>query len=372
MTHRHGPPWGRGKRPTWWPQSEEWPPRGRWITPPARFFVRMAVFAIIFFLVLQLAIAAFIWTVSSALGAVGVPVGAQVFVALALPFLIFLAMFVRSFRRAAAPIGDLMEAAERVADGDYAARVRPRGPREVRRLVESFNAMSERLERGEQERKRLLADVTHELRTPLSVIQGQLEGAIDGVYARDEAHLGTVLDETRHMARIIEDLRILSLAESGALRLDRRPTSLDDVVDDAIDAQSPPATAAGVEITSTVPLDLPPVDVDPTRLREVLDNLLSNALRYTLAGGTVAVSAHRDGPSHVRVIVSDTGRGIAPDDLPLIFDRFHKDVGSRGTGLGLAIARDLVRAHGGEIEAQSDGEGRGTTIRFTLPIALEG
>jgi signal transduction histidine kinase len=270
--------------------------------------------------------------------------------------------------RGAAPLADVMDAAGRVADGDYDVRVRVRGPREVRRLVGSFNAMTERLGRAEQERRRLLADVSHELRTPLSVIQGQLEGAIDGVYPRDEAQLGAILEETRHMARIIEDLRILSLAESGGLRLQRQPVSLDEMADDAVDAHTPAAAAAGVTLRSTVPPDLPPVDADPTRLREVLDNLLSNAVRYTPAGGEVMVGARRQG-SDIHVAVRDSGRGVSAEELPLIFERFHRSPDSRGSGLGLAIARDLVRAHGGEMTAASDGPGRGTTIAFTLPVA---
>jgi signal transduction histidine kinase len=271
--------------------------------------------------------------------------------------------------RGAAPLAEVMDAAGRVADGDLSARVRSRGPREVRRLIAAFNAMTERLGSAEQQRRRLLADVTHELRTPLSVIQGQLEGAIDGVYPRDEAHLTAVLEETRHMARIIEDLRILSLAESGGLRLQRQAVSLDEIVDDAIDAHTPAASAGGVTLRSTLTPDLPAADVDPTRLREVLDNLLSNAIRYTPSGGEVTVSAAQEGTSEIRVAVSDTGRGLAPDEVALIFDRFHRSPDSRGSGLGLAIARDLVRAHGGEMTAGSEGPGRGTTIRFTLPVA---
>jgi two-component system OmpR family sensor kinase/two-component system sensor histidine kinase BaeS len=274
-----------------------------------------------------------------------------------------------SMVRVASPLAELMDAAGHVADGDTTVRVRERGPRAVRRVMTAFNAMTERLGKNEAQRRRLLADVTHELRTPLSVIQGQLEGAIDGVYPRDEAHLTAILEETRHMARIIEDLRILSLTESGGLRLQRQAVSLDEIVDDAIDAHAPTASAAGVTLSSAVPTDLPAVDVDPTRLREVLDNLLSNAIRYTPSGGEVTVGAAREGTSEIRASVRDTGRGLAPDELALMFERFHRSPDSRGSGLGLAIARDLVRAHGGTMTAESEGPGRGTTVRFTLPVA---
>lgn len=371
MRHRYGPPW---RRPPWWPEGEEWPPRGRRWRGPGPFFMRFGCMVLGSFLLLNLAVASVAWLIARALGAVDIPAGTVFLsVATALVLLVVgvlgLAVVIGTLRRAAGPIGDVMEATGRLAEGDHGVRVEPRGPRDVRRLVEAFNAMAERLDRGEHQRRGLLADVTHELRTPLSVIQGQLEGALDGVYPRDDAHLGAILDETRHMARIVEDLRILSLAESGALRLQRQATSLDEIVDDAIDAHGPPASAAGVTVSSSVPPDLPAVDADPTRLREVLDNLLSNALRYTPAGSAVTIGATRHGPAQVRVSVRDTGRGIAAEELPHIFERFQRSPDSRGSGLGLAIARDLVRAHGGEIEAESAGPGTGTTIRFTLPIA---
>jgi signal transduction histidine kinase len=210
--------------------------------------------------------------------------------------------------------------------------------------------------------------VTHELRTPLSVIQGQLEGALDGVYPRDDAQLGAILDEARHMSRIVEDLRILSLAESGALRLVRQPLELSEAVDETLDAYRAQAETAGVSLATDVRDDLPPADADPTRVREILANLVSNALRYTPRGGRVSISAERDG-GVLAVRVTDTGRGIAADDLPRLFERFHRSPDSPGTGLGLAIARDLVRAHGGDIAASSEGAGRGATIRFTLPLA---
>ena len=373
MTPRHGAPSG-GSRPSWWPEGESWPPRRRW-RPPTAFFVRFLILAIVFFLVVELVIVGAIWLFARAFGLVGGPVDAVGSIAAAFVLLIIVGMAisgaVRGFRGTTSPLAELMEAADRVADGDYSARVRvpPRGPHRVRRLVESFNAMAERLERGTSQRRQLLADVTHELRTPLSVVQGQLEGQLDGVYPRDDEHLSGVLDETRHMSRILEDLRMLSLAESGGLRLDRRAIALDEIVDDAIDARAAEVSAAGVTLSSAVSADLPPVDADATRLREVLDNLLSNAVRYTPPGGSVAVSALREGTERVSVSVKDTGRGLRDDEIESIFERFHREPGSRGSGLGLAIARDLIRAHGGEIAAESEGPDRGTTIRFTLPVA---
>jgi signal transduction histidine kinase len=364
--------WGRGERPPWWPEGEAWPPRGRW-HPPVAMFVRFLVAFIVFLFVVQLALAGVIWLVARAFGVGGTLL--EVVGAIGAAFVLFIVIAVglanvaRSIRRTTSPLLDVMEATERVADGDTSVRVTPRGQARVRRLVESFNAMVERLDRAGAQRRQLLADVTHELRTPLSVIQGRLEGALDGVYPRDDDQLRAVLDEARHMSRVLEDLRMLSLAEGGGLRLDRRPTALDEIVDSAIDARSADANAAGVELTSALPADLPAVDADATRIREVLDNLLSNAIRYTPRGGSVTVSADRDGTDRVRASVRDTGRGLREDERSLIFERFHRDPASPGSGLGLAIAHSLVRAHGGEIEAQSDGPGRGTTISFTLRVA---
>ncbi|HET8568586.1 MAG TPA: HAMP domain-containing sensor histidine kinase [Candidatus Limnocylindria bacterium] len=366
---------GQGSRPAWWPEGEPPPSHERW-RPTTAMFVRFAVAAGVFFLIVGLMIVGAIWLVARAVGLVGGPFDVAGSIGAAI-ILLILAMWaigtaVRGFSRATSPVADLVEAADRVAAGDYAVRVRVRGSsRRVRRLVQTFNAMAERLERAESQRRQLLADVTHELRTPLSVIQGKLEGALDGVYLRDDAHLAATLDEVHHMSRIVEDLRLLSLAESGGLRLDRRPTALGEIVDDAIGARTSEASAAGVAVTSEVGDDLPAVDVDATRLREVLDNLLSNAVRYTPAGGRVVVEARPDGDLRVTVSVRDTGRGLGEDEREAIFERFHREPGSRGSGLGLAIARDLVRAHGGEIAAESEGPGRGTTVRFTLPRAEE-
>lgn len=366
------------QRPAWWPEDQRWPPpERRHRAPGPQFLPCGCFFAFAAFVLLNLGIGSLGWLVARALGVVDVP-PERVILSVAIAFTLLIVVvgglvaILRTVGRAARPLADVMAATERVANGEVDVRVRSRGPREVRRLIDAFNTMAERLGRAEQQRVQLLADVGHELRTPLSVIQGQLEGAIDGVYERDDAHLGAILEETRHMSRIVEDLRMLSLAESGALALDRRPTSLDEIVDDAVDAHAPPAAAAGVAVTSTVPLDLPSVDVDPTRLREVLDNILTNAIRYTPSGGTVTVGAHRYGPSHLRVHVTDTGRGIPGEQLTSVFERFHRSPDSRGSGLGLAIARDLVRAHGGEMDAESGGVGQGTTIRFTLPISVDG
>jgi two-component system OmpR family sensor kinase/two-component system sensor histidine kinase BaeS len=257
-----------------------------------------------------------------------------------------------------------MEAADRVAAGDYETRVEERGPREVQRLGRSFNAMTERLGSNEARRRRLLADVAHELRTPLSVIQANLEALIDGVYPIDEAHLRSVLDETKVMSRLLNDLQTLSTAEAGALTLHREPTAPLQLVDAAVRSFAAQASESGIRLETRLNDQIAEVEVDRLRIGEVLSNLLSNALRHTPSGGvvTVATAATGDG---IEFSVSDSGSGIAPDRLPQVFDRFSKAPDSPGAGLGLAIAKSLVEAHGGRIRAESDTNG--TTISFVLP-----
>lgn len=273
----------------------------------------------------------------------------------------------RTFRRTARPIGEVMEAADRVAAGDFTARVGEGGPAPMRRLARSFNAMAGRLEAGEEARRGLLADVTHELRTPLSVIQGDVEGMLDGVYPLDRAHLQTVLDGSRVMSRLLEDLHTLSTAEAGGLVLHRQQVEPRELVTDAVATFRARADAAGIELTQRLVPDLPPVDADPVRIGEVFANLLVNALRHTSQGGSVEVGAERD-PDGVAFTVRDSGAGIDPALLPHVFDRFVKAGGPGGAGLGLAIARSLVSAHGGRIVARSE-PGEGTTMRFVLPAA---
>jgi signal transduction histidine kinase len=274
----------------------------------------------------------------------------------------------RSLRRIAAPVADLIDAVGKVADGDLSVRVAERGPRETRRLARSFNTMTERLSSSEEERRRLLADVSHELRTPLSVVRGELEALLDGVHPADETHLRAILDETAVLSRLIEDLRTLSVAEAGALALHREPTDLGSLARDVATSFEPQAETTGVSLVSSSAPDLPEADVDPVRVREILANLVSNALRYSPPGGQVAIDVAADGAERIAVAVSDVGPGIAPEALGRIFDRFYKSPESRGAGLGLAIAKKLVEGHGGTIAATSE-LGGGTTIRFTLPIA---
>jgi signal transduction histidine kinase len=275
-------------------------------------------------------------------------------------------MIGRAIRRAAAPVGDLIEASGRVEAGDFSTRVPERGPREVRTLARAFNEMSARLEEVEQRRRSALADVSHELRTPLTVIQGNLEALLDGVYPADAEHLQPILEETRVLERLIDDLRTLTLAEAGSLVLHREPTDLGALLNEVAAAFRSQAEPAGIALTVDVADDVPTLEVDPARIREVVSNLLTNALRHTPRDGKVEVSAQRAG-EEVEVAVRDTGSGIPPDQIERIFDRFYRSPDSPGSGLGLPIAKSLVEAHGGVTTAASH-PGDGTTLRFTLPL----
>jgi two-component system sensor histidine kinase BaeS len=226
--------------------------------------------------------------------------------------------------------------------------------RAIRRVARAF---------GEQDRLRrqLMADVAHELRTPLAILQGRVEGLLDGVYPRDAQHLEELLEETRHLSRLVEDLGTLAHAEAGALELRKETVDLGDLVREV--AASLPRPVAVVALP-----DLPAVEADPVRIRQVLLNLLTNAVRHTPPEGAVVVEV-QERPRHVLIRVRDTGSGISPEDLPRIFERFQKGSDSRGSGLGLAIARKLVLAHGGDIGVDSE-PGKGTEVTVSLPRSL--
>jgi signal transduction histidine kinase len=326
---------------------------------------RMAMFFALAAVLSVIAATFLFWTLASALGAPDI--GGNVARGVALLVVLYgIAFTARSLRRLAAPVGDVIEAVGRVADGDLSSRVAERGTREARALARAFNAMTSRLETAEEQRRRLLADVSHELRTPLSVVQGNLEALVDGVHPADEAHLAAILDETRVLSRLVEDLRTLSLAESGALALYREAVDIGALVRETVDSFASQADPLGVTLETHVPDGLPQVNADPVRAREILANLIANAIRYTPRGGRVDIVARAE-DAGVAVDVRDTGAGIAPDRIGRIFDRFYKSAESRGAGLGLAIAKQLVEAHGGQISATSV-VGQGTVIHFTLPL----
>jgi two-component system OmpR family sensor kinase len=269
-----------------------------------------------------------------------------------------------------APVTRLTAAARRIAGGDLSQRVPETGSAEMAALGQAFNRMTADLEKAEELRRNMVADLAHELRTPLSVIQGNLRAILDGVYPLEQAEIATLYDETRLLNRLVDDLRELALAEAGQLRLERRPVAPADLVSRAMESARVQAAAKGIALQADLTEDLPLMDVDPQRIGQVLGNLLNNALVHTPSGGEVIVTA-KPSDSEVEFSVRDTGEGIASEDLPYIFERFYRADRSRamgGTGLGLAIAKQLVEAHGGRIEVESE-VGRGTWFAFTLPVA---
>jgi len=291
--------------------------------------------------------------------------------ALALP-LLALGLAIRAWRGIAQPLGAVMEAADALAEGDLSARVPEGRPGEFGGLARSFNRMASELQRAEQVRRNLTADVAHELRTPLHIIQGNLEGVLDGVYEPGPAHIADTLEETQLLARLVDDLQLLSHAEAGELSLRRERVSVPDLLADVATSFGGQADAAGVTLQLALQdeaRDLA-LTADPDRLDQVLSNLVANAVRHTPRGGAITLSASaRDGA--VQISVADTGSGIPADDLPYIFDRFWRGDKARagaGSGLGLAIARQLVLAHDGYIEVTS-ALGKGTTFTVTLPRA---
>lgn len=274
-------------------------------------------------------------------------------------------------RRISRPLRQLDGAARAVAAGDMQVRVRPGLVREVADLTESFNRMADALALADQQRRQMTADVAHELRTPLSVIKGRLEGVQDGVYQADEEQIAGLLGEVALLERLIEDLRLLALADAGQLALYPEPTDVAQLLRDTARSFAPEAAARAVTLQVEPAPALPELLADPQRLAQVLGNLVSNALRHTSADGTVKISAQTTELGGIVFAVSDSGSGISAVDLPHIFDRFYRADRARtrtrgGAGLGLAIARRLVEAHGGQIWAAST-LGEGTTISFALP-----
>lgn len=274
------------------------------------------------------------------------------------------------FSRLARPLQALQQASRRIAAGDFQVRIPPQEAGELGDIAQAFNRMAEALAWSEQQRRQMLADIAHELRTPLGILQGQLEALMDGVLPLTLEQVAQIHDEVRHLARLVEDLRLLTLAEAGQLRLDREWVDLRRLIEETVDGIALQAAEKGLHLEIRLPGELPPVPADPLRVRQALMNLLSNAVRYTPSGGRITVEA-RDLGSAVQVSVRDTGIGIAPEDLPHVFDRFYRAEKSRarsdgGSGLGLAIVKHLVEAHGGRVGVES-APGKGAHFFFTLP-----
>ena len=277
-------------------------------------------------------------------------------------------------QRILASVRALNSAARALGRGDLTQRVPAQGRDEIGQLGRTFNAMAGGLESAERQRRNMVADVAHELRTPLSNIQGYIEAVRDGLLEPDTATLDTIHEQVLHLSHLVEDLRLLAETEAEDFRLNREPGSLEDGVRRSVEAFRPRAETRGVVIMARVPADLPPIDMDRMRIEQVVGNLLENAIRHTPSGGEVTVSARVEDEQRVSVTVADSGEGISSEALPYIFERFYRADPSRdratgGAGLGLTIAKQLVEAHGGSIRVESTiGEGS----RFILDLPLRG
>ena len=273
-------------------------------------------------------------------------------------------------RVVSAPITELVKAADKIGKGDLNTRVYPHGSQEMIDLADRFNKMAQELEHAETLKNNLMADVAHELRTPLTVLEGNLRAALDKVYMLDEAEIANLYSQTRHLTRLVNDLRELALAESKQLHLEKYPTDLNALLTETIQALDPPAAEKSVRLIYQ-PTLLPELSVDPTRIRQALFNLLSNALRHTPSGGEISV-AGKQAKGVVVLSVKDSGEGLLPDQLAAVFDRFYRADKSRsretgGTGLGLAIVKAIIESHGGQVEAYSEGKGKGSEFTIVLP-----
>ncbi len=280
---------------------------------------------------------------------------------------------VHAFDEIAQPLTEIMRASQSISEGDLSVRVELVGQGEFRRVLETYNMMVIELQRIETQRRNLTADVAHELRNPLHIIQGNLEGILDGVYKPTNTHIQSILDETHILNHLIDDLRTLSMAESGQLLLNKKPTNIADLLGDIASGFRPQIESANLMLklhTETVTQIA--ISIDSIRMNQVLGNLLINAIRHTPSGGVITISAYKT-RNHIEIGIHDTGKGISDDHLPHIFDRFWRGDNARtriegvGGGLGLAIARQLIELHDGTIHVESK-IGKGTHFIIQLPF----
>ena len=276
-------------------------------------------------------------------------------------------------RKLGRQVNHLLEATQSINTDNLHLRVEEKGVDEMRELAASFNRMIAELERSQQTRRNLLADVSHELLTPLTVLEGNLRAMLDGVYEMNAEEISYLYDETHHLIGLVKELRELTKAEARQIQLDFVETSINELAIEMHTLFEPLAQEQGIRLDTKLGIDLPIVAIDLQRMRQILGNLLANALRHTPADGTITLRTARDSES-VLIMVQDSGDGIASDVLPQIFDRFYRADGTRrrdagGSGLGLAIVKALVEAHEGAISAESPGPNQGSTFTIRLPIA---
>jgi len=277
-------------------------------------------------------------------------------------------------RRVVSPVLAMSHAVQRIAAGRYDERVQGSGNDELAALAAHFNQMAEKLDQVESMRRRLIGDVSHEMRTPLTAIKGSMEGLMDGILPADDETFQQIHAEADRLNRLVDDLQELSRVEARAYQLDIRPVDISSIAQTVLKRLAPQAKLKRITLALDLAPHLPPVLADEDRAIQILTNLTGNALQYTPEGGSVTLSDKKEN-GVIQVSVHDTGVGIPPEHIPHIFDRFYRVDKSRsrqaggGSGIGLTIARALVEAQGGQIWAQSEGEGMGSTFSFTLPAA---
>jgi signal transduction histidine kinase len=274
-------------------------------------------------------------------------------------FLIIIATLL--VRRFVNPLADVIYAAREVTNGKLGTRISSEGPQDLRSLSDSFNEMAASLERNDRERRDMFADIAHELRTPLTIIRGRLEGIVDGIYAADSGQVPLALEQTYLLERLVDDLRLLTLAETRQLHFEKNPVDLAKLVQHSIDMFAAQAREKNISLSLEKGNGDFAVELDPQRTEQVIGNLIGNALRFIPEGGKVWIVLERTAEA-IRLEINDNGTGVSNEDLPFLFDRFWRKDKSRsrssgGTGLGLAIAKQLIEAQGGKISAGNLPEG---------------
>jgi signal transduction histidine kinase len=264
-------------------------------------------------------------------------------------------------RRFVNPLADVVYAARALSSGKLDTRISAKGQEDLRSLSESFNEMASALERDDQERRALLADIAHELRTPLSVIRGRLEGIVDGIYSANGNQVSLALEQTYLLERLVDDLRLLTLVETHQLRFEKSQIDLAKLAQHTLEIFSAEAREKNISLSLETERGNFQIELDPQRSEQVIGNLIGNSLRYIPSGGRIWLTLEETA-GLLRLCVNDNGPGVAKEDLPYLFDRFWRKERSRsrttgGTGLGLAIAKQLVEAQGGTIEARNLPEG---------------
>jgi signal transduction histidine kinase len=277
-------------------------------------------------------------------------------------------------RRILAPVKALTTAARQYGKGDFSRRVDYQGEGEMGDLARSFNSMAANLEKNEQLRRNMVADVAHELRTPVSNLKGYLEAITDGIVKPDEDTIRSLNEEAASLTNLVGDLQELTLADAGKLHMTIQPEDIAHIVKETVTAHQAKSVHKELNFSVDLPQELPLVDIDALRIRQVLNNLLNNAVAHTGKGGNITVSGQQQ-EDRVLISIQDTGEGIPPEHLPLIFERFYRVDKSRtratgGSGLGLTIAKRIVDAHGGTISVVSE-PGKGSTFTFSIPVITE-